>query len=149
MREALELWPEMPLTVCSQTRETWPEGVRVLPHVENNTDLYKEGDVLIAPHTVDGIGLEPMEAMASGVPVITPNGPPWNENPALARIPTTVTEKRVGRIMDWHICNAKVLAATCKSLLGSDISQESTVARQWAESRSWEKSELRSLVLGT
>jgi len=139
MLAAKKLWPEMPLLVYSKKAYDWPAGTVLMPAPAKNTDLYGVGDVLIAPHTVDGLGLEPMEAMSSGLPVITTDGAPWNENPAIARIPSTTTRKSVGRLVDWHACDPKALVAICKKLLNTDISQESRAARDWAESLSWPK----------
>lgn len=137
--QAKEAWPEMPLTVYSQANFSWPKGTKILPSPENNRGLYAAGDVLIAPHTVDGLGLEPMEAMACGMPVITPSAPPWNENPAVARIATHTIRKRVKRMMNWESCSGGSLASLCKFMLGKDITRESLTARQWAEDRSWLK----------
>lgn len=148
---AKSLWPEMPLTVCSQTEDReWPAGTGLLPSSTDNFSLYEVGDILIAPHTVDGIGLEIMEAMSCGVPVVTPDASPWNEYPAIARIPTIVTRKQVKRMMDWHVCSPESLMVTCKSLLDADISSESCNARRWAESRDWNRhaDEFLGLVMG-
>src|SRR5690606_10827320 len=60
--EAKRLWPDLPLSVRCQANVAWPSNVEVLPATESNADLYATGDVLIAPHSVDGLGLEPMEA---------------------------------------------------------------------------------------
>jgi len=42
-------------------------------------DLYKEGDIYLAPSRFEGNGLTMYEAMACGFPVITTNAPPMNE----------------------------------------------------------------------
>lgn len=42
-------------------------------------DLYKEGDVYLAPSRFEGNGLTMYEAMACGFPVITTDAPPMNE----------------------------------------------------------------------
>ena len=146
---AKTLWPEMPLVICSQSSNTsWPDNAELLFPPSNNALLYENGDVLLVPHTVDGLGLEPMEAMACGMPVIIPDAPPWNENPSISKITSRVTRTRVKRIIDWHQCSPESLVASCKSLLGSNISEASKEARQWAEKRSWNNlaSKLRKLV---
>jgi glycosyltransferase involved in cell wall biosynthesis len=137
--QAKKLWPEMPIVVYSQLRRAWPKDIKVLPPTRENVDLYQYGDVLLSPHTIDGLGLEPMEAAASGMPVITPDGAPWNEYPAIAKIPTKITRKHVGRMSDWHNCDAQALVRICKQLLGTDITKESAAVREWAETRSWTK----------
>lgn len=144
---AKTLWPEMPLSVHSQSNSVaWPRGTNLLSPPKGNQWLYDDGDVLIVPHTCDGLGLEPMEAMACGMPVVTPNASPWNENPAIARINTTTGRKRVKRTMNWESCSAEHLVSICKSLLGKDIRSDGAVAWKWAEDNSWKNK--RQDVLG-
>ena len=60
----------------------------------------------------------------------------------LSRLRTRVHEavrKQVKRMVDWHNCSPEALVITCKSLLGTDISKASSIARRWAESQSWDK----------
>jgi len=136
IKQLIKIWPEIPLAVRDQTSSEW--GVEVLEKVEENKDLYSVGDVLISPHTVDGIGLEGMEAMACGMPVISTDGKPWNEIPAIGRIGASVSKRSVRRPVDWYQPDVEHLAEICKSLLGTDISKESLNCRKWAEKRSWE-----------
>jgi len=128
----------MPLVIISQDPEqVWPDGTEIMPVPTDNANLYDTGDILLAPHTVDGIGLEPLEAMATGMPVIVPNGLPWIENIYSIAINSQVTRKKVARVMDWHLCDPHSLVSVCKRLSGSDITLDSQVVRQWAESSSW------------
>ena len=51
---------------------------RHVPHVPQHmlADLYRQADVFVFPTLIEGLGLVVLEAMASGLPVITtPNGP--------------------------------------------------------------------------
>jgi len=51
---------------------------RHIPHVPHSTlrEIYREADVFVFPTLVEGMGIVVLEAMASGLPVITtPNGP--------------------------------------------------------------------------
>lgn len=139
MRRAKELWREMPLAVRSQASAAWPDSVEVLGPVTHNHELYGTGDVLVAPHSVDGLGLEPMEAMACGMPVITTDGRPWNEIPSIAKIPAPSEKRSVRRPVDWYLPQPEALAEICKGLCGRDITEASQAARAWAEERSWEK----------
>lgn len=132
-----ELWPEMPLTVISQRNEEWPLGTKVISEVQDNQDIYDYGDVLLCPHSVDGLGLEPLEAMACGLPVISTSGEPWNEIPSLDKIQATSKRQKVGREIDWYSCNSESLLDQCKHWVGKDITQQSNQAMQWASSRSW------------
>lgn len=148
---ALQKWPEFPITIISQKKVSVP-GARVLKSVKDNDELYSLGDVLIAPHSVDGIGLEPFEAMACGLPVMTPDNPPWNENPAIVRLETMTSPHAVGkgRIMDWNVCPWDSLVDECKNLLGTDISEESKKGREFVENLSWENNvnEFMKIVKG-
>jgi len=109
----------------------------VLKEVADSKDLYSIGDVLLLPHTVDGLSLEPLEAMACGMPVISTDGEPWNEYPALARIASDMEKRKVKRPVNWYLPKVDDLVRACQQALGSDISKDSMEVRQWAETRSW------------
>lgn len=143
-------WRDIPLVVKSQ--------VQVPPELQNkmisgelieNTGLYDQGDVLICPHTVDGLGLELQEAAACGIPVISTEGRPWDEYPYIEQIKSTKTRMMVNREVDWYLPSAQDLLIVCKRVLNSDISTYSEQARQWAETRDWKffKDQFTELVL--
>jgi len=48
-------------------------------HFEQHRELYELGDVAIQPPKCEGLGFMLLEAIASGLPVITTNYPPMNE----------------------------------------------------------------------
>ena len=139
IRRLIELWPEIPLTIIDQTKSEWPQGqhIEVRGH-QRDEDVYRYGNVLLYPASVDGIGLQPMEAMAHGLPVITTDGEPWNEIPALGRIPSTVTISKIARPVTWYRPDATALMALCKDQLGQLIQEQSQNARKWAANRNWE-----------
>lgn len=147
IKEALKLWPEMPLFVRSQTRDIWP-GADHLPTVEDNKDLYDQGDVLLAPHCVDGIGLEILEAMSSGMPVLSTDGPPWDELYRIDGIPATSSLRKVRRDMHWYEARADRLVEMCKYMLGTNVGNISYKSRIAAEERSWNEKheELTELI---
>jgi hypothetical protein len=128
--KVVELYPEIPLVKFDQAKN----------HTKSNVDLYCYGDVLLCPHRVDGLGLEPLEALASGIPIVCTDAPPWNELPNLAKIPCEVSDftynRNIGPI-PRATPNAHNLVAICKSLLGTDIALASVMARQFAEVNSW------------
>jgi glycosyltransferase involved in cell wall biosynthesis len=138
VKAALKLWPEMPLTVRSQATTSWPAGVDVLPPATDHSLLYSVGDVLISPHRCDGIGLEPLEAAAAGMPAILTDGQPWNEFPSLAKVKAAVKQRMVNRLVDWYEPDAESLMDACQAIVNSPIAEQSLSARQWATSRSWE-----------
>lgn len=137
VKRAKQLWPEMPLVVRSQHTQDWPQGTEFMGPVDSNADLYAQGDVLLVPHSTDGLGLEPLEAMACGMPCVMTNGEPWNEMPSVGRIESTLTTKRTVRNIDWYEPSAESLVDICKSLLRHDLSAESREVRMWAEERDW------------
>lgn len=133
---ALSKWPKMPILIRDQVHTNW--GIPTLGRVANNCDLYSEGDVLISPHFTDGLGLEGMEAMACGMPVLSTDGEPWNEIPSLDKIRAVKTKMMITRPVDWYQPNAVHLVELCRKWLGQDISSQSIAAREWAETRSWD-----------
>lgn len=138
VRQALNQYPSLPLLVIDQKRDNWT-GAKVLPSPKSNADLYKQGSVLLSPHSVDGLGLEGMEAMACGMPVISTKGKPWDEVPALARINATSTRKVVQRPVEWYLPIVEHVVELCQQWQGQDIVLQSVEAREWAESRAWSK----------
>lgn len=148
IKKAIEMWPEMPITIISQIEEKWPEGVEVLEPLDSNEDLYSVGDILINPCSIDGTGLQPREAMACGMPVISTYGKPWNELPALYRINSTVSQVKLSRVRDWYTPDAHDLVEGCKLWLGKDITEASKEVRSFSEFRSFENKskELEELI---
>lgn len=139
IRESKRLWPEMPLVVFSQTKSEWPSSVNYRGQAADPREMYVAGDVLLCPHSVDGIGLEIGEALASGMPVVATEGRPWDEYPLLAKIPAAMERRRVKREVDWYLPNPRELVTVCKRLLGADIGIASMEARLWAQSHSWDR----------
>lgn len=137
VREAKRIWPEMPLLVRSQSRVELP-GAELLPAAEDNVMVYDRGDVLLVPSAVDGLGLSQREGMACGMPVITTDGEPWNELPALDRIPASVKRQIVKRPVDWYMPDARSLTSICRKWHGRSITQQSQEARMWAEQNRWQ-----------
>jgi glycosyltransferase involved in cell wall biosynthesis len=153
VKQALELWPEFPLNVRSQKSIDWPktDNLDILSPEKNNGNLYNEGDVLIVPHSVDGLGLEVLEALASGMPVIATNGEPWNEFQLLDTIPSELTPMKFShRVIPGYKLCPEDLVAKCKEWVGKDITQSSIEARDYAEEKSMElyAPELLKLVVG-
>lgn len=140
LQEAKRIWPEMPLKVWSQVKRDWPDGVEFLGEAKDPTELYSRGDVLVAPHSVDGIGMELMEALSCGMPVVATDGSPWNELPLVGRIAATSTRMKIKRTVCWYEPDPESLVEICKGVLGKSIEEESINGREWAESREWRNS---------
>lgn len=138
---AKELWPTMPLTVISQGETKWPDPQPIIMQgPENNWDLYDCADVLLAPHSADGLGLELLEAMACGLPVISTLGEPWNEYPAIGRVRSEIARKRTNRTIDWYQPDPVHLQGLCERIYETDITRDSEDAIKWAQRRSWDGS---------
>lgn len=138
IKELLRLWPDAPVVVRSQAKEDWPAGTKFLPESPSNADVYSDADVLICPHTVDGLGLEPLEAMSCGMPTIVTDGRPWDEAPALVRIRSTVTQSTFRRPVQVFTPDANHLLEICKEWINKPIESEALAVREWAEKRSWD-----------
>lgn len=63
-----ELKPEL-----TRLKEKLKDSFKIRFDTPNNTDLYKEGDLLILPRRFGGLCLPMWESLASGVPVVMPN----------------------------------------------------------------------------
>jgi len=155
IRELIQRWPEIPLTIASQVDASWPQGpnIKIVREVGDSVSLYQLGDVLLYPASIDGCGLQLLEAASCGLPAISTDGYPYREHPAIRRIAAKPDRHRMApdrRITDWYWPESSSLEAHCRELIGSDISNESRAARQWAESRSWlnRADEFREAVLG-
>lgn len=64
--------------------------------------LYHLGDVYVYPSRLDGIGLSVPEALASGLPVIAPNEPPWSEFVQFGCGHLLPVTRRVGRVDGYY-----------------------------------------------
>ena len=153
VQQLKELLPDLPLLVRSQTPLDWVDNKSRLPSVDSNSELYTQGDVLISPHSVDGLGLEPMEAMAAGMPVLTTDGMPWNEIPSLEKIKSTPKQTRAfRRPVTAYQPSASHLAELCLQWLNKPISDASQLARKWAEDNQWSDAkvaEFEALLAGS
>lgn len=150
--EMINKWKDIPLTIITQKEvslniESYP-GLRIVTNVGDNRVLYRYGDVLLYPAYCDGTGLQPLEAMASGMPVICTEGSPWDENMALERIPSENREKFIRRVVDWFVPDTDEAIRLCKKWLGQEIWAQSNSVRVYAENRSWNlaKESLTALI---
>lgn len=147
IKRALVLWPEMPLTVFSQNlqmtkdlKATRAKNLVITGETLCNTYLYLQGDVLICPHTIDGLALEPREAAACGVPSLITEGPIWDDiTCALARIPSGKSVMYTKTQVDCWVPSPQRLVSLCQKFLGTNILDQSRACRAWAEDHSWAK----------
>lgn len=144
--EILMAWSEMedapPLVIKAQSnplelsRCLPPESVCVevaeLPEPE---DLYLTGDVAIQVSRYEGVGLCLLEAMASGIPVITTKGPPMSDlAPFLYVEPDEInTVYLAGKDVTVYTPSASDLRRVVSEIRKADLSDLSVVGRQLVE----------------
>jgi glycosyltransferase involved in cell wall biosynthesis len=137
------------LRINSQVDQPWFGEIRS-PYVTfniggfmNREDLYTQGDVLIYPSKYDGHALVTLEAMASGMPVLTTDAEPMNEYwPAGHKMLTGVRKQEPAGMINPHCLASHVdtyhLAEQIRWAGGTDMERYSTENRQIAEVRhSW------------
>lgn len=146
IRTAKSLCPNVPLFVSSQTKSDWPEGIEFIGPFEDNNDLYQKGDVLIAPHSVDGIGLEILEAITCGLSIVSTDGCPWNEYPSIVKIKATKERRRIMREVDWYLPCAVDLANKMQQLLGTDLEDSTWNNYVWSRERAWSPSRVEEFL---
>lgn len=153
----LRIWPEIPLTVFSQSldisrnlRASGAKNLKIIGETLCNTHLYLHGDVLLCPHTVDGLALEPREAAACGIPFFVTDGPIWEDlTCCLGRIPSGKSTINTKTTVDCWVPSPQNLVSLCQGVLGTNILEKSKEGRQWAEERSWDarKEDLLDLIV--
>lgn len=138
---AAKLVPEIPVYIRSQVElpARTPGNVTLLPPVRDNNDLFESGDVAIQPSYFEGTGLQMIETLASGVPLIATDAPPMNELPLLGAIRCT---QRIGKVggnpIPVNIPDAKDLARIMRQIVGTDLAEASRSARTYVEEHhSW------------
>lgn len=158
MQQALHLWPEMPVRFFTQKPisdefrsqiDRYYKNVKVIGEVHSPEELYEEGEVLICPHTIDGLCLQPREAATCGMPNITTNGPIWEDFPRYRTIRSGRTTTVIREECELFIPEAKSLVEECQTCVEKDFTAESYEVREWAESRSWDllKDQLLDVII--
>lgn len=137
VQDLIARWPQMPLTIFDQTGTAWGGSIEVVRNEPDNRKIYEAGDVLLVPYHLAAVGQVCLEALASGMPVIVPEGSPWDEFPALARIRAQRTKTVFRRPVDWFQPEPSHLEQLCRERLGMNIAEQSRAARAWANARSW------------
>ena len=116
----------------------YPPNVRVEGQVDDPADLYVEGDVAVQVSRYEGMGLQLLEAKASGMPLITTDAGPMNEYDPFAVIRATPRRTTVLRPTTAYDADPAHLAETVASLHGRDIAAASIRSREWVDANaSW------------
>jgi glycosyltransferase involved in cell wall biosynthesis len=108
--------------------------------LEDPADLYREGDVFIQPSKLEGVGFMVLEAVASGLPVITTNSAPmnqWVQQKEMLAQPTRFVYPSYSSswVEHAHLHPAKRSSlATCIQWAAQhDLTEVSAFNRDWAE----------------
>ncbi len=129
---------------------SWKNFITDDPRIEvkvanfkNYWQLWKEGDVLIYPQGVNGICLPIVEAMASGMGVITTDIYPFNEYfpKELLFKPSKSFKTRLGaNLMEVEdfVIEPKAIAEKIDEWANKDISKFSEYGKTWAIDNSWD-----------
>jgi glycosyltransferase involved in cell wall biosynthesis len=109
-------------------------------NLSNPADLYRQGDVAIQPSKMEGIGFMVLEAVVSGLPVLTLNYPPMNE---FVRQPQMQSDlrwfRRKAYASNWikhahlRLPNIGDLAKRIAWCAQQDMAPIAMANRQWAE----------------
>lgn len=155
--------PDLRLIVRLQKEAALPERdarieVRV-GNLEDPAQLYSEGDAVVQPSKIEGVGFLILEAVASGLPVITTDAPPMNEyglRPELLVRPRWFKRRafQTGWIPQAHrrLPRLRDLADKIGWCAENDLAPAAAANRAWAERhfeparvrRAWEEA-LRAL----
>jgi glycosyltransferase involved in cell wall biosynthesis len=111
---------------------------------ENYWQAWREGDVLVYPQDYNGISLPVVEALASGLGVISTDIYPFNEylpKELLFKPVEMYTTRAASRLMPTSAAriNPSTIAALINRWAGLDISEFSRYGKTWAMKHSWEK----------
>lgn len=142
---AASLCPEIPILIRTQkvfhgSLPAFTSNCQVLFEVEDNTQLYSQGDIAIGPSRNEGIGLQLLECQASGIPLITTDGQPMLDYNPIATIKATNREANLigQRWFEMTEADPVDLARLMREWIGRDISAESRAAREFIERQhSW------------
>lgn len=130
----LQHHPQLPFVVRSTAALPQLPGKQVKVLCTTTTqrrELYTVGDVLVSLSHWEGLGLQGLEAMASGLPTLLPDYPPINEQPAFAYLPGRITKQvrlRVRAVPFWE-SHVTALAEILYNLLGSELAATSSYTR--------------------
>lgn len=115
-----------------------------IKNFKNYWQVWREGDVLVYPQGANGICLPIVEAMSSGMAVITTDIYPFNEYMPkdLLFKPTSSFKKRMApallEVEDYKI-SPESIADKIDMIANKDISKYSEYGKKWAKEHSWKK----------
>jgi glycosyltransferase involved in cell wall biosynthesis len=149
--DAAKQVPHIPIFLRSQIKiptELLPPNITFLGEAIDNTELYQLGDVAIQPTLVEGTGLQLLETLSSGIPLITTNAPPMNELPCIGQIKCKQKDAKVAEnIIPVHLPSASSLAQIMRDIYKSDISKQSLEARNYVETHhNWNQAKSKMAI---
>lgn len=140
--EAAKMVPDIPIYIRSQVKQLpsdLPSNIQMLPDEEDNSNIYNVGDVAIQPSLFEGTGLQLLETLSTGLPLISTDAPPMNEMPNIRRLPAESLYGRIANnIITVNLPSHEALARAMREVYNTDISVESSAAREFIEKQhSW------------
>jgi glycosyltransferase involved in cell wall biosynthesis len=109
--------------------------------VKDYRELYREGDVFLMPQKFRATSLPIQEAMAAGMPVMTTDMKPFNGFCPFLLKPSSkevLTGHPLCRSVVAHLVKPETIAKAIDSIAETDIDRHSCLAREYAESISWD-----------
>lgn len=151
---AARLCPSVQFAIHYQTPITvdCPGNVALVGPTTTPEAQYQSADIAIQPSLWEGVGLQILEAMASGIPTIVPDAPPMNEYVRNTRLLVPASSRVVEvNWRDWTAWYSDVdaLADTIRTLHNQSISALSSEARSAVAERDWKTYVPRLLALLT
>ena len=136
---AARLIPHIPITVYAFDKnlpDDLPPNLKIRPQPDDNTVLYRNGDVCVLPSHWEGLGLPLLECQAAGMPLVTTDAAPMNEHNPWKRIPV-YRQDMAGVSRDIFIPYARIqpeqLAKLMQNIYGRFIGIASWKARRFIE----------------
>lgn len=128
------------LIIYSQTpllQKEIDEGIDLrVENLDNMKDLYREGDLYLAPSKAEGLGLPFYECMACGIPIMTTDASPMNEivtDPKfLIKVETRENPPTYGDWL-WNIVSLEDLVKKASSLSSEELQLASVKNREMVE----------------
>ena len=114
-----------------------------LQNFENYWQVWKEGDVLVYPQGANGICLPIVEAMASGLAVITTDIYPFNEycyKPYMFKPESSYRHRMQSGLIELedYKLSPKTIAEKIDEIANTDITEASEFGKNYADKNSWE-----------
>lgn len=146
--EIARLAPQLNIRVYSQTAThrsskttevDWGSApVNYCGPASDPAEIYRSGDVFLAPSKWEGLGLQLLECQAAGMPLVATGAPPMNEANPWREFRSHPIRARLSYPITAHQVDPQEAADLLLELWDQDISEASAAAREWVvANRCW------------